>query len=76
MVSGRDFSQGRCLAKISVTEQEISRNPGGTEHAQTVCTRSFFFHSHVTAGMETGLDSLSVRETMHNLNGHFIKIAT
>ena len=39
------------LAEVSVTEQilQISRNPGGTEHAQTVCTRVFFPHPRTRA---------------------------
>ena len=38
------------LAEVSVTEQilqenfQIPRNPGGTEHEQTECTRLFFLH--------------------------------
>ena len=36
-----------CLAEVSVTEQILQnfpnlRNAGGTEHAQTMCTRLFF----------------------------------
>ena len=39
-----------CLTEVSVTEQilwkfsnsQIPRNPGGTEHVQTVCTKLFF----------------------------------
>ena len=40
-----------CLAEVSVTEQiygnfQIPRNPGGTEHAQTVCFQALFFSAH------------------------------
>ena len=37
--------------EVSVTEQilQISRNPGGTGHAQTVCTKLFFLHPRTRA---------------------------
>ena len=45
------------LAEVSVTEQilQISRNPGGTEHAQTVCTRVFFSAHTQEPGTEARL---------------------
>ena len=41
------WEKSACLAEVSVTEHiygnfQIPRNPGKTEHAQTVCTRLFF----------------------------------
>ena len=44
-----------CLAEVSVMEQILrkfpnSQNPSGTEHAQTVCTRLFFFLSTHKSG--------------------------
>ena len=43
------WEKSTCLVGVGVTEQiltEISRNFGGTEHVQTVCTRLFFFFAH------------------------------
>jgi len=51
MISDRNLSCGsslHTLVEVSVTDLILRkfpnpRNPGGTEHAQTVCTRIFFF---------------------------------
>ena len=50
---------GGCLAEVSVTEQilrnfQIPRNPGGTEHAQTVCTRLFSPRPRTILGTRLG----------------------
>ena len=59
MVSDRHLLCGEVgiLVEVSVTEQilrnfQIPSNPGGTEHAQTVCTRLFFSAHALEPGNE------------------------
>ena len=47
------WQKSACLAEVSVSEH-ILQIPGGTEHAQTVCTRHFFPPTHKS--LETRLE--------------------
>ena len=60
-----------CLAEVSVTADftEIPRNPGGTEHAQIVCTRLFFLRLR-TRAWERGYDSRNVNELIVKMVVH------
>ena len=62
-----------CLAEVSVMEQilcKFHRNPGGTEHAQTVCTRLFFLHPH-TRVWEQGVKNDFTYNTQQKLRTYY-----
>ena len=60
------------LVEVSVMDfTEIPRNPGETEHAQTVCTRLFFLHPRTRAGNKAVM-SLSERECAHVQVGSYL----
>ena len=62
-----------CLAEVSLTDRffteisKIPRNPGRTEHVQTVCTRLFFLHPR-TRAWEWGYIGYCLDDESRNCN--------